>query len=90
MENIQLVKFNGHKKGGYKSLINILEGGKYKVYLVHSYETFNQIEEVNKNNLEQIKLLINMLPDVYYIEDDRVIHIFDVINYDELDYWHKI
>ena len=76
-----LVKFAGHKRGGFKILIDKIRKGEDKIYFVHTLGNYSKTERIKPSMIEQVILEIEMLYDVYYIEDDDTIMIYDDVNY---------
>lgn len=76
-----LVKFAGHKRGGFKILIDKIRKGEDKIYFVHTLGKYSKTERIKPSMIEQTILEIEMLYDVYYVEDDNTIIIYDDVNY---------
>ena len=83
-----LVKFAGHKSGGFKILIDKIRKEEKKIYFIHTLRSYSDYipdyfkrERIDSSMIEQVILEIEMLYDVYYVEDDDTIIIYDDVDY---------
>lgn len=84
-----LVKFAGHKiRKEFKILIDKIRKEEKKIYFIHTLRSYSDYipdyfkrERIDSSMIEEVILELDMLYDVYYVEDDDTIIIYDDVDY---------
>ena len=63
-----LVKFAGHKRGGFKILIDKIRKGDNKIYFIHTLGKYSKTEKINVSDIKRIEKETRLTQEEYIQE----------------------